>query len=118
MRVDGHQEVLATDLQAVAGIIEERHVGLGQCPCEVPDLAVEAAFVEVGAEQHLETDLAQCRRHVVGVVGGIGKRPCRGVGAVADNERDPPLSKCGLRRDNQNQRKTKPNETLHGGSPN
>ena len=79
----------------MAGIIEQRYVGCGQRAGELTDLGVEGALVEIGADQHLEADLFQGRRHVTGVVGGIGEAAGAGIGAVADDQRQPFLGSGG-----------------------
>ena len=86
--IDRDQEIVAFDLHAVAGIIDQRHLrvigGLG----EAVDRVDHAGLVEIGALDDLEARVAQRRRDQIGVIGRVGKRDGMDIFAVADDQRD------------------------------
>ena len=54
--VDRHQIVLAVHLQPVAGIEEQRDVGLFGCAAELDQRLDQRAAIEIGAAEHLEAE--------------------------------------------------------------
>src|SRR5216683_2132459 len=94
LRIDRHEEVLAVDLQAVAGIEHQRNgvrSFLGDHAREIADRPAHVALGEIGRLQDLEPGGAQEFRHGLGVVGRVRQRRDRGVVRVADDERNPVL---------------------------
>ena len=86
--IDRHEVVLAVNLQAVAGIEEQREVGAVELAAELADRVVHGAPIEIAAFHHIEAKPAQRRRHVARVIGRIGQAAGDAVVAVADDERD------------------------------
>ncbi|CEJ12692.1 hypothetical protein BN1110_02993 [bacterium YEK0313] len=91
--VDRHQEVAAFALNAVAGIIEQRGVGILRGPGEPREGHVHAALVDIELELHLEAEFAQDTGNVLGIVARIGERRRALIVGIADDQRDPPFGK-------------------------
>ena len=85
------QVVLAADLDAVPGIVEQGDVGADHRLDEALEGLLHADLVEVGAEHDLEVEPAQRLGDGARVLGRVRERRRVGVGAVADDERDAPL---------------------------
>ena len=83
---DRDQVVLAIDLYAVAGIVEQADaVGGPQAPGEIPDGAHHRALVGIQHGRHREADRRQRGSDQLGVVAGIGEAPLA-IGGVADDQ--------------------------------
>ena len=89
--VDGHQEIASLALDAVAGIIEQRRIGILRRPGETREGHVHAALVDVELELHLEAELAQQGGDVLGIVARIGERRRARIIGIADDQRHAPL---------------------------
>ena len=91
--VGRHQVVAALILDGMTGVIEQRGVGVDRQPSELGHVQIEIALVGVDRLQHLETDAAERRGNVGGVVLRIGQEQARiAVVRVADNQRNAPVS--------------------------
>ena len=86
--IDWEQVVGAVDGDAVAGIEEHRDIGALRLLAEVEQLLRHRVAGQVGALDHLEPDIAQHRRHRLGVDRRVGKLGDILVGAVADDKGD------------------------------
>jgi hypothetical protein len=89
--IDRHQEIGAVHLQSVPGIIEQRDIRVRDGTAELGDRMVEADLVQVEqgiAADHGEPGRLQAAGHQPGVVARVGQPPDRGIGAVADHQRD------------------------------
>lgn len=96
--VDWSEEIAAVDLEAVAGIVKEADIGAGENVGESADALLHVALAEIDAVDHLETEAAQLRRHVAGIVAGIGEAGGVLIGGVADDEGDALLGCRGRKR--------------------
>ena len=85
-RIDRHQVVLPTYLQAVAREVKERHICMAQLLAELTDCPLHRALIEVAALDDIETQAFQRRRHIGRVVPGVFEFWCALVGRVADHE--------------------------------
>ena len=93
-RVDRNEEVLAVDLQAMAGIEHERdgvRALIRDRLGEIGDRPAHVALGEVGRLDDLEAGGIQEVRHRLGVIGRVRQRGDRGVARVADHQGDPGL---------------------------
>ena len=108
LRVDRHEIVLAIHLQAVAGIEEQRDVGLLGGPAELDQRLDQRAAVEVGAADHLEAERLEALRHVVGVVARIGELRREFIGRVADDQRNARSRRPGRCQPEQRKRRSAP----------
>jgi hypothetical protein len=86
-RIDWHQEILAARLHAMAGIVDQRDIGIGrvlgkalQRPLQPPPVAVEHR-IDVKAK------IGEQLVDFAGVVGGIGEGGEVPVGRLADHQR-------------------------------
>ncbi len=95
LRADGDEIVAAAELEAVAGIVEQRKVPRGRLSREFLDRTLHGGQVEIGLGRDHEPERLQGRRDVLRVVRGIGERRGVSVGAVAD---DKSVSALGARR--------------------
>ena len=95
--VDRHEIVLAGDLQSVAGVEQQRHVGVRQLFAEAPHRRAHALIIEVEPADHLEAQSLQRRRHVGGVVGRVLQLRRVLVGGVADHQRHALVGQGGCR---------------------
>ena len=89
--VDRHEVVLRRELEAVAGIVEERDIRLAGLADEARDEALHPRLVEIGAGDDLEAEALEGAGDVARVVARIGQRLQFPVAAVADDEGDPLL---------------------------
>ena len=87
-RVDRHQIVLAVHLQPVAGIEEQRDLGLFGGAAELDQRLHQRAPVEIGAAEHLEAQPLQLLRQVGGVVLRVPQLPDMLVGRISDHQCD------------------------------
>ena len=87
--VDGQQIVGAADLDAVAGVIHDRNVGIARGVGEVPDHPAHRAAAQVVLRFHdVEARGAEQRGDGAGVFLRIGQRPDVGIVRIADDQRD------------------------------
>ena len=88
LSADGDEVVAASELKAVSGIVEQRHVGVGRLQREFVDGALHGGEIEIELERDLESQRLQRRGDILRVVRRIGERGDILVGAVADDERE------------------------------
>jgi hypothetical protein len=81
----------------MAGIKEHRDVGALRLLAEVEQLFGHGVAGQVGALDHFETDIAQHRRHRLGVDRRVRKLRDILVGAVADDKGDTLVGLCRIR---------------------
>jgi len=86
-RVDRDQIVAPVHLDAVAGVVDDRDLGVGGIPLEALQRAQKLDLAEVLMVVDDEAKTPQHVGEVRGVVGGIGERGDIGVGGVADHQR-------------------------------
>ncbi|CAD5260089.1 conserved hypothetical protein [Bosea sp. 62] len=104
---DRDQEVLAVELEAVAGIVEHHRVGILREAGEARDSCVHAPLVEIDAIDHLETDLAQRLGGVARIVRRVGQSGSVLVGGIADHQGDAAfLRLCQRRHDDELRKKS------------
>ena len=94
-RVHGDEVVFPVDLEAVAGVVEERDVGGPGGLEEVADHRGHLGLGQVRAADHLEAERVERVGDVGGVVDRVLQRVEVGVGAVADHQRDAGLGAGG-----------------------
>ncbi len=71
---DGDEVVAASELKAVSGVVEQRHVGIGRLQCEFVDGALHGREIEIELERDLESERLQRRGDILRVVWRIGER--------------------------------------------
>ena len=94
--IDRQQVVGTADRDAVAGVEEYGDVGALRPLAELEQLLRHRVAGEVGAFDDVEADIAQRRRHRLGVDRRVRKLRNVLVGAVADHEGDTLVSLCGV----------------------
>jgi hypothetical protein len=110
--VDRNEIVLATDLHAVARIIEQPDIGARQLRPEGLHGAVEGGLVEIelrAPAHHREAEALQGIGQELGVVGGIVQPPHIAIGRIADHQRDALVGER-RRRDKARQERRQPSE--------
>ncbi len=91
--IDRQQVVLAGDLDAVAGIVDHRHVGLFRLEAEVAQGMLHAELIEIDPEVDVEVGLTQGLGDRFRVVARIGQLLGVLIGRVTDHQRHP-LFRC------------------------
>ncbi len=95
--IDRHQKIAALVLHGMAGIEEQRRIGVDGQPRELLQLKLHVAPGRVDCGHNPEVKLLQYRRNVLRVVARIGKRHTgRIVGGVSHHQRDAALSSPGV----------------------
>ena len=122
--IDRNEVIAAGDLEAVPCVEQQADVGLSQDSRKIAHLEIEAALVEIEAEDHLEPQVREDGAHVLGVVGGVGQGGGMAVGRVAHHERGALLRAGGQRRKHEGSEKAGAKEdraraaaTRHGQAP-
>ena len=89
--VDGHQIILAFELHAVAGVIEQRRIRRLGLARELRDGLIHLPLLDVEFQSDIESDRPQRLRDVGGVVARVGQGGRVRVVCIADDERYPPV---------------------------
>ena len=76
---------------AVAGEIDQRHIGALGVLAKIVESAAHTPEIAVGFENDLEAKLLQRRFHRLAVIDGIGQRPDQPVVVIGDDQRHAPL---------------------------
>ncbi len=75
----------------MARIVEDADIGGRNNARELAHLGVEGPLVEIEPQDHAEARVIERRRHLVGVIRGVGEGARMHVSGVADDQRDPLL---------------------------
>ena len=87
--IDRQQVILAGDLDAVAGVEDDRRVGPFGLEAEVPERVLHAELIEIGLEVDLEVGVTQRVRDRGRIVARVGQLVSVLIGRVADHQRHP-----------------------------
>ena len=71
---DRDEVVAATELKSVSGIVQQRHVGVGQLQCEFIDGALHGGKIKIELERDLESQRLQRGRDILRVAWRIVER--------------------------------------------
>ena len=91
IRIGRQQPVLARYLDAVAGKIDQRHIGAGAVVAEILERAPHPLEVAVGLQRHLEAELLQHVADRLGIVDGVVELADVLVAVLADDQRHAPF---------------------------
>ena len=90
-----YQIIHAADLEAVAGVIDHRDIGVLCSNEKLAHSALEIDDAEIVARNDgVETDRFEQCCDRFGVIAGVGQRRCVRIGGDSDHQRDPTL-RCG-----------------------
>jgi hypothetical protein len=96
--VDRQQPVVARDFDAMAGEIDQGHVGAFGIFAKIVERAPHAPQIPVGFENNLEAELLQRRFHRLAVMDGIGEWPHQPVVILCHDQCHAPFRhRCGGR---------------------